>query len=137
MTAKLSIKRIIAALLFAPLSTFVVTFGYFLILGLTSNSMKEAVGFDLFVAFLATTLFSYPGNRVVGLGLIVFYRQDASKLSPAKFIVTALALTVIIANVELLEDGFGIAYLLSAAASSACFWLIAIYPSRHSPERSG
>lgn len=133
---KLSNKRIVVGLLVAPLSSFVATLIYFIILGFIDKSLQEGLSFGLFIALIGTLVFAYPGTCIVGLGLITYYKRDVNKLNLGKFIVTALILTALVANVQLLEDGFGIAYLLSAAASSACFWIIAIYPNRYSPKSS-
>ena len=87
----------------------------------------------LLVATFGAILFAYPATLFLGLLMYFVSRNSGWGKKLWVYVFTAVILTALIANSELLEkDGlFGLIYLSSAALCSYTFWLIAIsWPSR-------
>jgi len=125
-------KSLTLAFLIAPLSTFPAT----LLSGLLFRPFMDgrAIDFDglLLIAAIGTIIFSYPATIILGVSIYALSRKHPIGKNPWLYIITALGVTAVLANSELLDkNGFyGLIYLSSAAGCSWLFWFIAIkWPS--------
>lgn len=119
--------KVFMGLLVAPLSTIPISAIWFSLLGIYDSNLLNGFQLGVVVGVIGTVLIAYPATIILCLTLWWVYRKNTDKLTWKLFLTSALIATLLIGNTELLEDSFGVVYLMSAASCSVLFWFIAVY----------